>query len=65
MLPQTLPEVAHGLTPKDAPKIAPPIQRFLEIQDPGDLKLRETLELLLDYQRLAAALTEMNAFENR
>ncbi|KAL8912741.1 MAG: hypothetical protein Q9171_002280 [Xanthocarpia ochracea] len=37
-------------------EVAPPIQRFMEVSDAGDLKLGEIVELLKDYQRLAAAL---------
>jgi hypothetical protein len=36
--------------------IEPPIQRFLDIEDPGDLKMKDVTELLHDYQRLAKAL---------
>ncbi|KAI4174107.1 MAG: hypothetical protein LQ343_002553 [Gyalolechia ehrenbergii] len=37
-------------------RIAPPIKRFIDISDAGELKLGEITELLKDYQRLAAAL---------
>lgn len=37
-------------------KIAPPIKRFMDVSDAGELKLGEIAELLKDYQRLAAAL---------
>ncbi|KAI4120775.1 MAG: hypothetical protein LQ338_006772 [Usnochroma carphineum] len=37
-------------------KIAPPIKRFMDIHDAGELKVGEVSELLKDYQRLAAAL---------
>ncbi|KAL8723724.1 MAG: hypothetical protein Q9225_000019 [Loekoesia sp. 1 TL-2023] len=37
-------------------KFAPPIKRFMDIPDAGELKVGEITELLKDYQRLAAAL---------
>ena len=36
--------------------IEPPIQRFLDIEDSGELKMKDVTELLHDYQRLAKAL---------
>ncbi|PQE16601.1 vps9 domain protein [Rutstroemia sp. NJR-2017a BBW] len=48
-------------TPKETPKVAPPIKRFMEIQNPGDLKINEVLELLRDYRRLAGALKDLGA----
>jgi hypothetical protein len=36
--------------------IGPPIQRFLDLEDSGDLKMKDVAELLQDYQRLAKAL---------
>ncbi|KAL8755810.1 MAG: hypothetical protein Q9199_003375 [Rusavskia elegans] len=36
--------------------VAPPIQRFMDVTDAGELKVSEVTELLKDYQRLAAAL---------
>lgn len=41
-------------------KIDPPVKRFLETEDPGDLKLRDVSELLQDYKRLAAALAGLS-----
>ena len=35
----------------------------MELQNPGDLKLGEVLDLLRDYRRLAGALKNMGAFE--
>ena len=58
---QTFPELAPSLPPKEIPKIAPPIKRFMEIQNPGDMKLNEVLELLRDYRRLAGALKDIGA----
>ncbi|KAI9736283.1 MAG: hypothetical protein M1834_001169 [Cirrosporium novae-zelandiae] len=43
-------------------KIAAPIQRFLELKGPGELKMSEVGELLKDYVRLAGALKERGAF---
>ena len=37
-------------------KIEPPIQRFLDMKDSGDMSIKEVSELLYDYQRLAHAL---------
>ena len=37
----------------------------MELQSPGDLKLSEVLELLRDYRRLAGALKEHGAFEEK
>jgi len=54
------------LTPKkeEAPlKIAPPNKRFMELQNPGDLKINEVLDLLRDYRRLAGSLQKLGAFE--
>jgi hypothetical protein len=36
--------------------IGPPIQRFLDMEDSGELKMKDVTELLHDYQRLAKAL---------
>ncbi|KAI9871510.1 MAG: hypothetical protein M1830_002804, partial [Pleopsidium flavum] len=43
-------------------RMPPPIQRFLEIDGAGDLKMNEITELLDDYRRLARALQDMRAF---
>ncbi|KAJ9302183.1 hypothetical protein DTO271G3_1049 [Paecilomyces variotii] len=40
-------------------RIDPPLRRFLETEDAGDLKLRDVAELLQDYKRLAAALASL------
>lgn len=40
-------------------RIAPPIKRFLETEDAGDLKISDVAELLEDYKRLATALINM------
>lgn len=37
----------------------------MEMQNPGDLKLGEVLDLLRDYRRLAGALKSMGAFEDK
>ncbi|KAI1124792.1 hypothetical protein F5Y10DRAFT_22571 [Nemania abortiva] len=57
------PDIAASLPPKDAPKIDPPKKRFMELQNPADLRIGEVLELLRDYRRLAGALKDMNAFK--
>ncbi|KAI1189859.1 hypothetical protein F5B17DRAFT_428163 [Nemania serpens] len=57
------PDLAASLPPKDAPKIEPPRKRFMELQNPADLRLGEVLELLRDYRRLAGALKDLNAFK--
>jgi hypothetical protein len=46
-------------------KIRPPNKRFMELQNPGDLKLGEVLDLLRDYRRLAGALRDLGAFESK
>jgi hypothetical protein len=60
---QTFPDLAPVLPPKEKeiPKIAPPIKRFMEVHNPGDLRLNEVLELLKDYRRLAGALKDLGA----
>lgn len=40
-------------------QIAPPIKRFVELQDAGDLKVAEIAELLEDYKRLAITLNAL------
>lgn len=37
----------------------------MEIQTPGELRLGEVLELLREYRRLAVALKNMGAFEEK
>ncbi|KAL6858452.1 hypothetical protein J3F83DRAFT_750844 [Trichoderma novae-zelandiae] len=59
------PDIAAVLPPKEAPKISPPNKRFMELQNPGDLRLSEVLDLLRDYRRLAGALKSMDAFEDK
>nr|XP_036586622.1 uncharacterized protein CTRU02_03210 [Colletotrichum truncatum]KAF6797179.1 hypothetical protein CTRU02_03210 [Colletotrichum truncatum] len=60
---QAFPDIAAALPPKQAPKVQPPNKRFMELQNPGDLRLNEVLELLRDYRRLANTLKDMGAFE--
>ena len=62
---QAFPDIASALPPKEIPKIAPPNKRFMELQNPGDLKLGEVLDLLRDYRRLATALKDIGAFESK
>lgn len=57
---QTFPDLAAAL-PKGPIKVAPPIKRFMEVQNPGDLRINEVLELLRDYRRLAGALKNLGA----
>ncbi|KAK2600312.1 hypothetical protein QQS21_004953 [Conoideocrella luteorostrata] len=61
------PDIAAALPPKPVivPKIAPPNKRFVELQSPGDLKLGEVRELLKDYRRLAVALKNLGAFDDK
>lgn len=37
----------------------------MEIQTPGELRLGEVLDLLRDYRRLAGALKNMGAFDDK
>lgn len=60
---QAFPDLAANLPPKETPKIHPPIRRFMEMQNPADLRIGEVLELLRDYRRLAGALKEAGAFK--
>lgn len=48
---------------KKIEKIRPPNARFLEVENPGELRINEVLDLLRDYRRLAAALSERKAFQ--
>lgn len=57
------PDLAATLPPKETPKINPPNKRFMEMQNPADLRIGEVLELLRDYRRLAGALNDMGAFK--
>ncbi|KAK2066898.1 hypothetical protein P8C59_000677 [Phyllachora maydis] len=57
------PDIAAALPPKEVPKINPPIKRFIEMQNPADLRIGEVLELLRDYRRLAGALKDLGAFK--
>ena len=43
--------------------IEPPISRFLEVADAGELQIGEVDRLLGDYKRLVGVLRELNAFE--
>ncbi|PSR78875.1 hypothetical protein BD289DRAFT_376087 [Coniella lustricola] len=62
-LQQAFPDLAANLPPKETPKLNPPNKRFMEMQNPADLRIAEVLELLRDYRRLAGALQEMGAFK--
>ena len=43
-------------------KVDPPVQRFLDVAGPEELRVGEVGALLGEYRRLAAALREMGAF---
>ncbi|QSZ30590.1 hypothetical protein DSL72_000147 [Monilinia vaccinii-corymbosi] len=60
-LTSAFPDLAPALPPKEIAKIAPPNKRFMELQNPGDLKISEVMELLRDYRRLAGALKDLGA----
>ncbi|KAL9030979.1 MAG: hypothetical protein Q9196_000948 [Gyalolechia fulgens] len=49
-------KVGTAPSPPFSNEIAPPIKRFIDVSDAGELKLVEVTELLKDYQRLAMAL---------
>ncbi|OTB07181.1 hypothetical protein M426DRAFT_318207 [Hypoxylon sp. CI-4A] len=57
------PDLAAVLPTKDIPKIDPPKKKFMELQNPTDLRIGDVLELLRDYRRLAGALKDMDAFK--
>ncbi|ROW12096.1 hypothetical protein VMCG_00709 [Cytospora schulzeri] len=57
------PDLAANLPPKEVPRINPPNKRFMEMQNPADLRIGEVLELLRDYRRLAGALRDRDAFK--
>ncbi len=60
---QPTPSLAKADQPKEEmKKILPPIQRFIDLENPGDMKINEVLELLRDYRRLAGALRDLGAF---
>lgn len=42
--------------------VVPPIQRFMELENPGELRINEVLELLRDYRRLAGVLQDLHHF---
>ncbi|CCC11978.1 unnamed protein product [Sordaria macrospora k-hell] len=58
-----LPRPTPALPPKETPKVEPPIKRFMEIENPADLRIGEVLDLLRDYRRLAGALKDAGAFK--
>lgn len=60
---QAFPDLAANLPPKETSRIDPPNKRFMEMQNPADLRIAEVLELLRDYRRLAGALQGMGAFK--
>ncbi|KAI1777717.1 hypothetical protein F4818DRAFT_323418 [Hypoxylon cercidicola] len=62
-LASAFPDIAAALPPKDVPKIDPPKKKFMDLQNPADLRLGDVSELLRDYRRLAGALKDMDAFK--
>ncbi|EKD13477.1 VPS9 domain protein [Drepanopeziza brunnea f. sp. 'multigermtubi' MB_m1] len=58
---KAFPDLAPSLPAKEVQKIAPPIKKFMDLQNPGELRINEVLELLRDYRRLAGALKDMGA----
>ncbi|KAI9790420.1 MAG: hypothetical protein M1833_001937 [Piccolia ochrophora] len=48
-------------TTKTTVPVSPPIRKFLELDNPGELRISEVLELLRDYRRLAGALKDLGA----
>ncbi|KAI9820287.1 MAG: hypothetical protein M1827_005909 [Pycnora praestabilis] len=54
-------EASTASPTKEILKILPPIKRFVNMENPGDLKLGDVAELLRDYQRLANALKGVGA----
>ncbi|RPA97795.1 hypothetical protein L873DRAFT_1689590 [Choiromyces venosus 120613-1] len=62
----TFPDLANSLKSqpgKAAIMSPPPVTRFLEVEDPGDLKISEVAELLKDYRRLVEELRVRGAVE--
>lgn len=57
---QRLPEATAkaGQSQTQAGNISPPVQKFMEVTDAGELKVSEIAELLKDYRRLAAGLKQ-------
>ena len=60
---QAFPGIAAVLPPKEPPKFDPPNKRFMELQNPAELRIGEVLELLRDYRRLAGNMKELGAFK--
>ncbi|KAJ5728860.1 uncharacterized protein N7483_003368 [Penicillium malachiteum] len=52
-------------SPQPQQKIEPPIQRFLDMQDAGDLRIGDIAALLEDYKRLSAALQKSGTTMSR
>ena len=46
---------------KASEKVAPPIKKFLEMEDPAELRVGDIPELLQDYKRLSAVLASFEA----
>ncbi|PUU80288.1 hypothetical protein B9Z19DRAFT_1079687 [Tuber borchii] len=62
----TFPDLANSLKSQQAKAAVmspPPVARFLEVEDPGDLRISEVAELLKDYRRLVEELRVRGAVE--
>lgn len=55
-------EKDKSVAEREGERVEPPIQRFLETAEAGELKVGDVGELLRDYQRLAGVLKGMGAF---
>ena len=63
----TLASVNSAEKPRDAldntpVKVFPPVQRFMDVTNAEELKIKDVSELLSDYKRLAGALKDLGAF---
>lgn len=58
-----LPPSSRPSSPSPSMRIAPPVERFLECE-PGDLRLAEVGELLLEYRRVVEGLRALHGFED-
>ncbi|CAD6501722.1 BgTH12-01972 [Blumeria graminis f. sp. triticale] len=57
-----IPDLLPALRPDGLADTSPPIPKFMELQNPGEMKINEVMELLRDYRRLAGILKELGAF---
>lgn len=58
-IPMPMPSPVILKLANDEIAIDPPIQRFLDVEDTGDLRVGDIAELLRDYQRLAKAFEDL------